>query len=675
MKYEESKQNLKHLCRNPLDLAVIEYVTPYKISVALLLHEFIRVKSCKFRQESCENLQSETSEIEETLLNSVVFDSMQRKDFCTLLLKSIQSVDLSFADFAKKLLYSELEIHAALKAAWKYKLALLVSDPLPSLMSLMTDFERLICDSHDMPYLHRLSISGLFIRRILLGFEKLSFTEVSNFAASFKQYYTSGFHIIFKHDQESIEESQGPLLSYYDEMSKITEKFQMMEDDFVHISENTWTQKQGDLYVSKQVALLQYSEMNADSPAEIESTVSKIIQTNPDLSQVHFLAYLNGLRCQDFCSAIKSLYWSFDRGCQCEIFHNPDPDVEKMNEEADRGFRYAALNLAALHANFQHGQESIISALKEAIMMAQEANDHLCLQHALTWLFRVNSDQNKHFLMQRCISKCNSLGLSYLTSLGIQSLSQVVALSQEIHGSPSTVMDNLSKSDLLNCQHSLIELILASYAQKASFWTMYGRGGLSSMTCQLLLNIDSSDPSRHNFYINGEANAIALSVIAQRLFDQGQNKECDTVLTFAKTLFPRDSSLCGHIVKSTQLQIDFLRCLHQTDWTGAKHCIQICAANCQSQSEPLFLKLQLFIAQANDLEASEICQKLTGIHQQLSPLDKVRSFLYQAEVFCLTTNFSDAISPLMKAMKITSENNLDYFHALVILHSAHIQVS
>ena len=67
--------------------------------------------------------------------------------------------------------------------------------------------------------------------------------------------------------------------------------------------------------------------------------------------------------------------------------------------------------------NFQHKSEAI-SALKEAIMMAQESNDHLCLQHALTWLFRVQPE-NQHLLMQRCISKCNALGLSYLTSLGM----------------------------------------------------------------------------------------------------------------------------------------------------------------------------------------------------------------------------------------------------------------
>ena len=36
--------------------------------------------------------------------------------------------------------------------------------------------------------------------------------------------------------------------------------------------------------------------------------------------------------------------------------------------------------------------------------------------------------------------------------------------------------------------------------------------------------------------------------------------------------------------------------------------------------------------------------------------------------------FSDAIVPLMSAMKISNENKLEYFHALVTLHTAHVQV-
>jgi anaphase-promoting complex subunit 5 len=259
-----------------------------------------------------------------------------------------------------------------------------------------------------------------------------------------------------------------------------------------------WSRQQSELYIAKQVELLQCSEAAADSPEAIDTIAQRIIETNPDLAQVHYLTYLNSLRLNEFCDAVKSLYWCFDRGCQSEDFYHPDSsglnDDLKMTEEIDRGFRYAALNLAALHARFGHKDEAIL-ALNEAIMMAQEANDHLCLQHALTWLFRVQP-QNRKLLMQRCISKCNSLGLSYLTSLGIQSLSQLVSLNQHSGGSPAQVMDILSKSDLLNCQHSMIELILTSYAQKSAFWTMYGRSHLSCITSQLLLNLDTSEPSR-----------------------------------------------------------------------------------------------------------------------------------------------------------------------------------
>ena len=51
------------------------------------------------------------------------------------------------------------------------------------------------------------------------------------------------------------------------------------------------------------------------------------------------------------------------------------------------------------------------------------------------------------------------------------------------------------------------------------------------------------------------------------------------------------------------------------------------------------MKLQLFLAQGNDLEASEICEKLTSIMDELTALDKVRCYLFQAEVFCLTANY------------------------------------
>merc|ERR1719228_2759913 len=94
-------------------------------------------------------------------------------------------------------------------------------------MSTMSDFERLLCDSPVLPYLHRLSVCGLFVRRILLGFEKLSFTEVSNFAAIFKEYCCDGFEALLEYEpeissQQNTSNELPALMEFMQEMSRVT---------------------------------------------------------------------------------------------------------------------------------------------------------------------------------------------------------------------------------------------------------------------------------------------------------------------------------------------------------------------------------------------------------------------------------------------------------------------
>ena len=105
-----------------------------------------------------------------------------------------------------------------------------------------------------------------------------------------------------------------------------------------HIHKSKWTKKHCDMYISKQVELLQTSESHADSPEAIKETVNQILIDNPDLPQVHYLAYLNSLRLNDYCAAIKSLYKSFDQCCKSAAFKNPEIalDNDKPNDEADR---------------------------------------------------------------------------------------------------------------------------------------------------------------------------------------------------------------------------------------------------------------------------------------------------------------------------------------------------
>jgi anaphase-promoting complex subunit 5 len=64
----------------------------------------------------------------------------------------------------------------------------------------------------------------------------------------------------------------------------------------------------------------------------------------------HYLSYLNCLRVKEFCGAIDSLLHCFDRNSLI----SDSKGNNNNQEEKSRAFRYAALNLAVLHAQFEH---------------------------------------------------------------------------------------------------------------------------------------------------------------------------------------------------------------------------------------------------------------------------------------------------------------------------------
>ena len=462
---------------------------------------------------------------------------------------------------------------------------------------------------------------------------------------------------------------------------------------------NRLTRTQAELYIANQVELLQTSEANAHSPEQIDLLIQAILRDNPDLSQAYFLSYLNCLRIKDYCEAINNLRKCFS-GASVLSNKNPVDYLQSGSlaniEDTNRGYRYAALNIAALHARFSHKEEAA-AALREAIMMAQESNDHICLQHALSWLYRIQPETERLKLIERCISKSQELNLSYLQSLGEQALSlftAMVGLSD-----PSAVMDILTRSDMLNCKHSITELVTSSYSQKSAFWSMYGRSHMSSTVSQLLLNLDNTGnqlASKRNgdkvVYATGEATAISISNLIRHLHDQGKEKLVDKLIRLAKLLFSNESSMCGEIWRYTSLQVEFERAMYETNWPKASSTIVEAEAFCSVTTnspgysdssiplETLFMRLQLNIYRGDAAAASNIRQTifhaLTNAKEsiKLTPHQHVRLLLFDVEIACMTSSYQTAIPPLLKAASICDKNNLEFHRAIIALHTAHVQL-
>lgn len=463
------------------------------------------------------------------------------------------------------------------------------------------------------------------------------------------------------------------------------------------------TRKQAELYIANQVELLQTAEVHAESPEQIDQVVKTILRYNPDLAQAHFLSYMNCLRVKDYCDAVHNLNKCFNgmstismnRSQTDPLFSGSLPNLEDCN----KGFRYAALNLAALHARFNHKDEAA-AALREAVMMAQESNDHVCLQHALSWLYRIQPESERLKLVERCISKSQDLGLTYLQSLGEQAMSQFTAMIG-LSG-PDTVMEILTRSDILNCQHSMIELVTSSYSQKSAFWSMYGRSHMTATVSQLLLNLDNSSNSTiggkmgsQGIYVTAEATAISLSNLIRHFHDRGEAKMADKIIDLATSLFQNDSSICGEIVRRTSLYVEFERSLHKNNWSKAAAAIAEAEAfssmtiylqsgnntETNNHMEALFMRLQLNIYRG-DAEAAAKVRSTISEHESSNnnntetsnPHQKVRLLLLEAEMAGMTNSYSNAIPPLIQAASLSDKHFMHFHGAMIALHTAHVQL-
>lgn len=77
------------------------------------------------------------------------------------------------------------------------------------------------------------------------------------------------------------------------------------------------------------------------------------------------------------------------------------------------------------------------------------------------------------------------------------------------------------KSDTLNCQNSMLELLANSFAQKAALWLLYGKMEMSSLSSQLLLRLHTPDPAQMpHCGFSGESTCLALCCVANNFIQE-----------------------------------------------------------------------------------------------------------------------------------------------------------
>ena len=542
-----------------------------------------------------------------------------------------------------------------LVTSWGRGVTRLQEEGVAGVMDLIQSLDKLL--TADNYPVNRSSVLGLFLRRVYLNFDKLTFSEVSSLKQQLDQYYRNGEKALTKVLQQ--EESEDGMLDDSGDMnldeSKVEYKlpsflppeFRAEHDDNSEQSENLEapgvSRRQADLFLAQQASLLQSNESSAMSPQELQAEISRIVSSCRGLPEAHFLSYLNFLRVKELAGAVHSLYHSFSAS---------------QDTDHGRALRHAALILASYHCSLDHTEEAK-EAIREAITMAQESSDHVCLQHVLSLLYRIVAPEDKQRLMERCISKSGELSLPYLTSLGLLSLAQHLLTKSELgEDGVARVFELVARSDILNCRDAITELQSVSSMVKSCVWQQLGRPSLAVTLSQLLLQ-------QHQQC--GEPTALALASLSLWLDSQGRSASADAVLAAAESHFPSNRSQWSHVVTETQDRLQLRRSMARQDW----HLSNTVLERLKSLNIPdiALLQAQLLLRQDRLEECREKVSSLLS-QPNLSPELRVRGLLLLSDAHNVTGRPAMAAQQLLPAVQLSRDNRLHLLYNISLIHLA-----
>lgn len=122
------------------------------------------------------------------------------------------------------------------------------------------------------------------------------------------------------------------------------------------------------------------------------------------------------------------------------------------------------------------------------------------------------------------------------------------------------------KSDSLNTQHTMIDLMSMIYAEKTALWAYYGKTEMASVCAQLLLLFNSGEKKHPMF--NGESTCQAIVTVANVLSEMGEHVLASVVLSHAKERFPNQPS--NRIWALSELLQEFSKQLRNEKWSAAE---------------------------------------------------------------------------------------------------------
>jgi tetratricopeptide (TPR) repeat protein len=314
------------------------------------------------------------------------------------------------------------------------------------------------------------SVHGVYLRQVCLGFEQLSFESVT----FLWQEFCDQLDLVPDLREEAMHLSEGGVLS---------------TSEYGDFESQSWP-----LSMAQVEELLQETCRQLDqahfSFERVELQVRSMLEKAPDASAAYFLRFLNCLRHKDR-TALDALHQFFDQAM-----------IQKQSSTKEI-LQFSAILLALVHDSF--GDPTLaLMATEEAVRVAQQAKDQTCVAFALGKLFQNEGRgaSGRRELLKRCAARASqeqirplvigsSLGLS-LNYLEDETRDPSIIWRHQMEATCEPSADTIPSMDRPTClSHSPQETAKGLARQtlvEAGIWDSFGIPALSGLASLAILN-------------------------------------------------------------------------------------------------------------------------------------------------------------------------------------------
>lgn len=248
------------------------------------------------------------------------------------------------------------------------------------------------------------------------------------------------------------------------------------------------------------------------------------------------------------------------------------------------------------------------------------------------------------------------------TSVAYQALVKKSALSGSI---PAKLFEVLMRSDVLICQHSLMQLMAISRIERAALWNLYGKNELAACCSQVMLHTSLKRLGK-TYNSDGICEAICSNALWLGL--QGQYNLAATVLQHAKQRFPRYPLSRFWVI--TDCYMTSIQAIISGKWYEAEEaCTNLYRLD---RHLAILQRASLYIANRNVKMAQNLLEELLE-EDSLPPMIQVKAKILMADSFVINSNkvLPQAIEVLSEALTIAKEKFLTYELAMIDAHFSH----